>query len=119
MQGEQVSEMSLPAGRVAVLQGFTRVGLAPAASQPRARHARVWGMAPGTSAPVPSPAPGQAESSAGGVVHGSSQLHAARRFPSLPLCKLATSPSNNGSGAQIPEALGGEEEEEEGTGAGC
>lgn len=112
-QGEQVSELSLPAGRVTVLQGFTRVGLIPAVSQPRTRQAQAWGTAPRTNRPEPSPAPGQAESGSGEVVHGSSQLHAAGRLPNLPLCKLSTSPSNNDNGTQISEALGGEREEEE------
>lgn len=82
---------------------------------------RAWGTAPTTNDPEPSPAPGQAESSSGEVVYGSSQLHAASRFPNLPLCQLSTSLSNKDNGTRISEALGGEgeEEEEEETRVGC
>lgn len=119
MQGDQVPEMPLPAGRAVVLQGFTWFCLVSADSQPHAWQVRARVTAPGTNRPEPSPAPGQAESSSGEVVYDSSQLHAAGRFPNLPLCKLSTSPSNNDNGTQISEALGGEQEEEEEMRAGC
>lgn len=121
MQGEQVSEMSLPAEGVTVFAGF-HPGLFGPSTLPAPHLAvRAWGTAPTTNDPKPFPAPGQAESSSGEVVYGSSQLHAAGRFPNLPLCQLSTSLSNKDNGTRISEALGGEgeEEEEEETRVGC
>lgn len=66
MQGEQVSEMSLPAEGVTVLQGFTLVCLVPAPSQPRTWQFGHGGQHPRQmtpSRPQPqgrqSPAPGR------------------------------------------------------------